>query len=199
MPFQRSARAGLTPTAQASAGEAALTLVRSVNLPGLGVGTRAQAVPFQCSARVVVLTSPSAPTAQASLADSALTPLSALRLLECGMAVRTQRVPFQCSASPGALPTAHASEADTALTLVRKFPNAVDRLCGAAPCCAPDGGTAAVSATTSPRPPATSPHTRAGPLDSRRIKPAPSISPSKGRKAPRNLRANPRCAHQGPV
>src|SRR5689334_11915702 len=49
-------------------------------VPGSGLGSTAQAEPFQCSARVCLppLLVPSSPTAQASHADSTATPKSSL-------------------------------------------------------------------------------------------------------------------------
>src|SRR5512146_296606 len=68
------------PTAQALLADTAVTLCRKLAvLPGrFGLGTRVQAVPFQCSARVCwpvpSLSSPVAPTAQALRDDVAATP-----------------------------------------------------------------------------------------------------------------------------
>src|SRR5579859_418052 len=70
-------------------------------LATFGLGTRCQAVPFQCSISVcVTLPGPVRiqPTAQASRADVAATPVRKLKcLLSVGLGTSFQALPFQCS------------------------------------------------------------------------------------------------------
>jgi hypothetical protein len=159
VPVQRQALHGLSrgvcPTAQASDGESALTLTSSGEAAerGLGVGTRVQVVPFQCTASVC---SPDPlpeanPTARTSDGETALTlngkPFRTAGLSEPG--ARAQRVPFQCRATaPTAarpVPKAQASVGESALTLVSTAGKLVIRLDGAGVSAAP------VSAKTRPR------------------------------------------------
>ena len=96
----------LTPTAQAPAGEVALTLNRGPTMElGLGLTTRDQAVPFQCkiSARgcgaVPHAEVQYCPTAQALVAEAALTLRSSELAVGLGLATRDQAMPFQCKIS----------------------------------------------------------------------------------------------------
>src|ERR1022692_1039761 len=113
----------MSPTAQALRPELVATAVRSGNVPGLGLGTRLQAVPFQCA--ISVLTPPVAPTAQALRADVAATLVKAARPAGFGLATCFQVVPFhrRISVRPALVPpTAQALPADVAATPLRKPP-----------------------------------------------------------------------------
>ena len=101
--------------------------------PGLGLGTRVQAVPSQCSIRVCPWLS--APTAQTSLADTARTLVSWLPLgpdPRSGPGTTVQDEPSQCSMSGWSLvlseaslvnqPTAQMSVGEMAPTPVRWLP-----------------------------------------------------------------------------
>jgi len=85
--------------------EVAVTAVREESVPGLGLGTRDQAVPFQCkiSARGWGAESHAevqyCPTAQALVAEVALTLRSSEFAVGLGLATRDQAVPFQCKIS----------------------------------------------------------------------------------------------------
>jgi hypothetical protein len=113
------------PTAQALAVALAATSPRESPVPGLGLGTWDQTVPFQCRMSVCELGVRSAPTAQASVADRAVTPFS-LSIAEPGLGLGTwdQAVPFQrrvsvWQAETGTLqycPTVQASAGESALT-----------------------------------------------------------------------------------
>ena len=61
---------------------------------GLGLGTTLQALPFQCSMRVLLK---SLPTAQALVADVAATPSRASVPEGLGLGTTSQALPFQCS------------------------------------------------------------------------------------------------------
>src|SRR5215467_9414719 len=92
-----------SPAAQTSPAEVTATLVRKLlwdALPGLGLGTRFQAVPFQCRIRVwKAVPSEYSPTAHALPAELAATPRSWLvRVGPPGSGLGTcfHAVPFQC-------------------------------------------------------------------------------------------------------
>jgi hypothetical protein len=109
-----------SPTAQALVAEVAVTAMNPGRLPGLG--TRDQAVPFQCK----IL----APTAQALVGEVALTLNSGPTEAGLGLGTRDQAVPFQCRISAlyqGSgvphnavqyCPTAQALAGEVALTLM---------------------------------------------------------------------------------
>src|SRR5215472_6006514 len=114
------------PTAQMLLAAEAATAFRSSLGPRLGLGTRVQWEPSQCSIRVwpAVL-----PTAQVSVAEVPATLSRALATVGppgSGVATRTHFWPFQCSArvwlTPPATepPTAQYSVAEVPLTLLRK-------------------------------------------------------------------------------
>jgi hypothetical protein len=97
----------------------------------LGVATRDQLAPFQCSARVreAPVLAVYDPTAQASDAESADTACRTGPSPGLGLATRDQLVPFHCSTrvlkpllvlTP---PTANALEDELALTPLRKLCN----------------------------------------------------------------------------
>src|SRR6266849_6288096 len=88
-------------------GPAAPTPSRAASLvlpPGLGVATRVQLVPFQCTDTVawvllVVSVNPTAQTLAGLIAAAQTTPLlPALVMPGEGTAITVQRVPFQCHA-----------------------------------------------------------------------------------------------------
>src|SRR5215472_7868329 len=98
-----------------------------LSVPGLGLATTLQLVPFQCSASVCPV--PAAlrkrPTAHTSVAETAAAAARLLNpVLALGLATALQLVPFQCSirvcVAPLALgrksPTAQTSPAETAVT-----------------------------------------------------------------------------------
>jgi hypothetical protein len=99
--------------------EVAVTLVKYV-AEGLGLGTRVQAVPFQCRIRVLVL--PMEPTAQALLAEVAAMADRTLWEGRFGAGTCLQAVPFQCRIKVLLLPVepiAQALLAEVAATLYR--------------------------------------------------------------------------------
>ena len=117
------------PTAQASSALVAATLVRLASAPlGLGLFTRFQWDPFQCSVTVTSgpLEGNSLPTANTSSVPTAVTELSSAELfLKLGVRTDFHRWPSQCSAyvfsSDASLtyaPTAHTSFAEIAETPV---------------------------------------------------------------------------------
>src|SRR5690349_750015 len=111
------------PTAQALLGEVAATPEKKSADPlGPGLGTRFQAIPFQC--RVSVPPSGRLPTAQALLAEVAAMPYRVL-LPTFGLGTCFQAAPFQCtirtlpSPEPRSEPTAQALLAELAATPYR--------------------------------------------------------------------------------
>jgi hypothetical protein len=109
------------PTAQALRAEVAATAYSSVSPTGVGLGTRAQAVPSQCRMSVLPLfTAP--PTAQALRAEVAATPKS------CPPGTGTARsgTPVPAMAEPAAGPmaaaVATASSPAATTTLIRVNP-----------------------------------------------------------------------------
>src|SRR5215470_12332363 len=107
VPFQCRMRARLVslaralppmvkPTAQVLLAEVVPTPVRSLPAAGLGLGTRAHLVPFQCRIRVWSLAPVlSSPTAQALLVEVAAT--SARSLQEPGLGLRRASARMRCS------------------------------------------------------------------------------------------------------
>src|SRR5215468_4314413 len=90
-------RVARSPMIQASLADTALTLFRESLIPELGMGTRTQRVPFQCSTLVLAAGCPGkVPTAQASVGDSALTAATTL-CAPPGTGTGVQLVPVQCS------------------------------------------------------------------------------------------------------
>jgi len=80
--------------------EVAVTAVREESVPGLGLGTRDQAVPFQCKISVFPPGGVEyCPTAHALAAEVAVTPRRAERKPGLGLGTRDQAVPFQCKIS----------------------------------------------------------------------------------------------------
>jgi hypothetical protein len=111
-PFQASARVtapnwpSRDPTATHLVERTQLTPDRMLLLPGLGLGARDQAVPFQDSARVPPVKSPTALQLAELLQD---TPNRMLSLPGWGLGVIDQARPFQVSTrarSPGREPPA---------------------------------------------------------------------------------------------
>src|SRR5450759_5272778 len=84
--------------------------------PGLGLGTRVHAVPFQCTIRV--LEPPVSPTAHALRADVAATPMSCAPPPRLGLGTRVHAVPSQCTIRVLRVvkPTAHALRAEVTAT-----------------------------------------------------------------------------------
>ena len=121
-------------------------------VPGLGLGTWAQRVPFQRSVRVLLLL-PAVrfPTAQASVAERALTASSSAYFWP-GTVTGVQRVPFQCSACEVQLqplsPTAQASVRETALTALSEPGSFVIDSAGRPDTAPARPGTRAAAATT---------------------------------------------------
>jgi hypothetical protein len=109
-------------------------------LPGLGLGTVCQAVPFQCSIRVLLLVpSLAEPTAQMLDAEAARTLFRKLLPLPgSGLSTCAHENPFQCSirvwyAPPlRSKPAAHTSHGESTATLLREF-SRVPGLGGCAP------------------------------------------------------------------
>src|SRR5688572_16308421 len=90
------------PTAQTSFAELAATPYGAFSpaVPGLGLGTIVQLVPFQCRIKVVWSGPPlvALPTAQTFEEEMASTPLRMLiRFPVLGLGTMLQLVPFQCS------------------------------------------------------------------------------------------------------
>src|SRR5262249_53770865 len=118
------------PTAQASVAETALTPSSCLSpVPGLGMLTCDQPVPFQCKARV--LGPKLVPTAQASARERALPPVSRAKLPGLGLGTRFQVVPFQCKVKDlnvvgdpvtTEVPAAQTLLPDAALTLLSEAP-----------------------------------------------------------------------------
>src|SRR5215831_1717334 len=114
-------------TALMSPAETTAAPVKMLNSgPGLGLGTTAQLVPFQCSIRVPL---PLSPTAHTSLLDTAAAPSSsAWGPVPLGLGMMLQVVPFQCSVSVWKTPlpfwdapTARTSLAATTVTPSRRL------------------------------------------------------------------------------
>jgi len=98
----------LYPTAQALLEEVAATSARVLPVPGLGLATRDQVLPFQWAISVCKLAQPVVvhvlPTAQASLEEVAATPERGSLEPGSGLATRDHVVPFQCSISGTQVP-----------------------------------------------------------------------------------------------
>ena len=122
----------MQPTAQALLADVAATLLRPLpNCPkdGLGLGTRCQAVPFQCRIKLVSGEVPweTAPTAQALRPEVTATEVREALPVMLGLGTCFQLAPFQCRISvlpnpePNAdsEPTDQALVAEEALTAVR--------------------------------------------------------------------------------
>src|SRR5579863_365257 len=130
---------------------------------GPGLGTRAQAVPSQCTSSVLLgayaVPGPASPAAQTSEDDRASTALRATEAGRPGIVTGAQLVPSQCS-TVAPSPTAQASEDDSALTALR--PN-LKSVTVPARACAPAAGAAApASVTIRAAPTATPARTRTG-------------------------------------
>jgi hypothetical protein len=119
------------PTAQMSLAEATATEFNwFLNVPGLGLETTLQLVPFQCSISVW-LSLLAYPTAQTSLAETAATSFRTSSDPTLGLETTLQLVPFQCSISVCTLsvppmdirvcPTAQMSLDDTTATALREL------------------------------------------------------------------------------
>ena len=99
----------------------------SALLPGLGVGTRVQAVPFQWTIRVRVKL-PVSPTAHALRAGGRRNPRCRMAPAPgLGLGTRVQAVPFQCRIidESGCRPAAKTLLAELAATLYRRPENVV--------------------------------------------------------------------------
>src|SRR6266849_918764 len=80
---------------------------------GLGVATRCQCLPFQCSAK-----EEPGPTAQMLRAETSATPVSETVFDPVfGLATRLQCLPFQCSINGCSMPVAREKESPTAQML----------------------------------------------------------------------------------
>jgi len=120
-PFQRK-MSGLVPapdevwpTAQAPVEKASTPLRSLTSVPGLGLGTRFQAAPFQ---RTISEAEPASPTAQTLVRETALTARRKLELVSgLGVGATCHFTPFQCSASVSRCSLVASSEKPTAQTL----------------------------------------------------------------------------------
>src|SRR5215469_994 len=123
-----------SPTAQTSVADVEVTQDKLLTTAGLGLFTRFQAVPFQCTIRLRVapLPLPKLPTAQTSLADTTRTASSVLKALPgLGLIIWLHWVPSQCRImvfvpAPGPvpsskLPTAQTLSGEAARTANRKL------------------------------------------------------------------------------
>src|SRR5215469_10162633 len=123
-----------SPTAQTSVADVEVTQDKLLTTAGLGLFTRFQAVPFQCTIRLRVapLPLPKLPTAQTSLADTTRTASSVLKALPgLGLIIWLHWVPSQCRimvfvTAPGPvpsskLPTAQTLSGEAARTANRKL------------------------------------------------------------------------------
>src|SRR4051794_7184163 len=159
-------RPSLSPTAQTSVADTAVTPCSSVLPVGGVIAARVQALPFQCRASATLPWSPTyQPTAHASVAESADTPCRVLPYRPgLGVVMRDHFCPSQPSTSvsgPGLSqleydPTAQARVLDTAATSYSR----------SAPGCSVPGGAAGATAAQD------------APSQCRRTGPRPLLSPT---------------------
>src|SRR5262249_44039588 len=109
----------VNPTAHRSVGEMTATPFSPLSVPGLGLATTLQLVPFQCSASVcpVPVVLRNRPTAHTSLAETAAAAARLLNpVLALGLGTVLQLVPFQCSISVCVAPLGPGRKSPTAQT-----------------------------------------------------------------------------------
>ena len=144
-------------------------------LPGLGLGTVFQVVPFHCSIRVLLLVpSLASPTAQTLDAEAAPTLLRKLLPLPgSGLSTCTHENPFQCSIKvwnapvPTSKPAAQISHGESTATLLR----ALSRVPGLGGCVPVQAWQLAAEAAAGPVP-ANTPAITNSPTSAVKVRPA---------------------------